>query len=70
MLSTMVIEVTNEKAMRLITDLEELNLIRVIKQENSNGTRLSEKYRGVFSKEDADSFLQHSNEMRKEWDNT
>jgi hypothetical protein len=32
--------------------------------------KLSDKYRGVFTKEDAQSFDDHSQQMRKEWDNT
>lgn len=31
--------------------------------------KLSEKYRGVFTKENALSFDEHSQQMRKEWDN-
>jgi len=29
---------------------------------------LSEMFRGVFSKEDAESFMRHTQTMRKEWD--
>jgi hypothetical protein len=32
--------------------------------------KLSEKYRNVFTKEDAKSFNEHTKQMRKEWDNT
>ena len=31
-------------------------------------TRLSDMFRGVFSKEDADSFNKHIKTMREEWD--
>jgi hypothetical protein len=31
--------------------------------------KLSDKYRGVFSKEDAKSFNDHNQKLRKEWDN-
>ena len=31
-------------------------------------TRLSDMFRGVFSKEDADSFNEHIKTMREEWD--
>jgi len=31
-------------------------------------TRLSDKFRGVFSKEDAESFNEHIKTMRSEWD--
>jgi len=29
--------------------------------------KLSEMFRGVFSKEDADSFIEHTKTMREEW---
>jgi len=32
-------------------------------------TKLSKKYKGVFTKEDAQSFKEHSQQMRNEWDN-
>jgi hypothetical protein len=54
---------------------QELELIIFKKQEGlvaekkPNLIKLSDKYKGVFSKEDAKSFNNHSQEMRKEWDN-
>jgi hypothetical protein len=68
--NTILIQVTNEKAMGLLHELEELELIKALKQNViSSKTKLSDKYRGVFSKEDAKSFDQHIQTMRKEWDN-
>lgn len=55
---------------------EELEVIVFKKQEGLvaekkvNPIKLSDKYRGVFSKEDAKSFNDHTKQMRKEWDNT
>lgn len=40
----------------------------VIEKETSQ-KKLSEKYRDVFTKEDAKSFNDHSQQMRKEWNN-
>ena len=69
--NTMLIQVTNQKAQRLIYELEELQLIKVIKKNFAPvKTKLSDKYKGVFSKEDANSFDEHTQAMRKEWDNT
>ncbi len=66
----MLIEVTNKKAVKLLHDMEELQLIKVL-QENLDlpPIKLSEKYRGVFSKEDDRSFSEHTQEMRNEWKN-
>ena len=50
--------------------MEDLDLIKVLKENIETATKLSDKYKGVFSKEDAKSFNDHSQQMRKEWDNT
>lgn len=69
--NTILIQVTNQKALRLLHELEELHLIKVLKENLAPvKTRLSDKYKGVFSKEDAKSFDEHTQAMRKEWDNT
>lgn len=69
--NTILIQLTDAKAIGLLHELEELNLIKVLKENVvPSKTRLSDKYRGVFSKEDAQSFDQHTQTMRKEWDNT
>jgi len=39
----------------------------VIEKKTSN-IKLSDKYRGVFSKEDASSFTNHSQDIRNEWE--
>jgi hypothetical protein len=67
---TMLIEITNEKAIGLLNELEELHLIKVLKIDTqSEKARLSDKYSGVFTKEDAESFNEHTRNMRDEWDN-
>jgi hypothetical protein len=35
----------------------------------SGTTKLSDKFRGVFSKEAGESFMKHTKNMREEWDN-
>ena len=35
----------------------------------SETTKLSDKFRGVFSKEAGKSFMEHTKNMREEWDN-
>ena len=64
----MLIRLTNKKALKLLYDMEELNLIEVLnKSSEPSKSKLSEKYKGVFSKEDAVSFNQHTQNMRNEW---
>ncbi len=70
MKNTVLIEITNQKAMGLLHELEELHLIKVLKENISpSKIKLSEKYKGVFSKEDALSFENHTKKLRKEWEN-
>jgi len=64
----MLIQLTNQKAIGLLHELEELQLIKVLKKNIAPAkTKLSDKYRGAFSNEDAESFNQHTQAMRKEW---
>ncbi len=67
---TMLIQLINKKAIKLLYDMEELHLIKVLKGNiATTSTKLSDKYKGVFSKEDAMNFNEHSQQIRKEWDN-
>jgi hypothetical protein len=68
--NTMLIEITNKKALGLLHELEELNLIKVIKDNFPNTkTKLSENYRGIISKEQGKDLNQHIDQMRAEWSN-
>ena len=68
--NTMLIQLTNEKAAGLLHELEELQLIKVIKQNiSADKTKLSEKYRGIISKEQGNNLKEHIKQMRNEWNN-
>ena len=65
-----VIQVNNKKALKLLHDMEEQDLITVVKESHSEAPKkLSEKYRNVFSKEDAKSLDNHIKKVRSEWSN-
>jgi hypothetical protein len=68
-METVVIQINNNKAYKLLEDLEELHIIKVLKKSIQPQPKLSERYRGVFSPEDAKSFNEHTHNSRKEWDN-
>ena len=69
-METVLVQINNNKAYKLLEDLEDLNLITLIKEKILPvSTKLSEKYKGVFLAEDADSFDSHTKAMRKEWNN-
>jgi hypothetical protein len=69
---TMLIQLTNKKAARLLHDMEDLELIKVL-QENivmkETKGKLSEKYNNVFSKEEGENLKTHIQQMRQEWNN-
>jgi hypothetical protein len=51
--NTMIIQLTNQKAAGLIRELEELHLIKVLKENiEPVKTKLSEKYKGFISKKE------------------
>jgi hypothetical protein len=69
--NTMLIQLTHVKAIGLLHELEELHLIKVLKENITRPkSKLSDKYRGVFTNEEALDFNKHTQTMRKEWDNT
>ena len=65
------VEIENQNGYHLLQELEKLNILRIIKENVvENKTKLSDKFKGVFTKEEAESFNKHTQTMRKEWDNT
>jgi hypothetical protein len=66
--NTMLIEVTNQKAVGLLHELEELHLIKVLKENIvADKSKLSEKYKGIISKEEEQKLNDHIKQMRSEW---
>jgi hypothetical protein len=69
-MQTIVVEIDNPKAFALLQELEELNILKIVKQNIlKSSPKLSQKYKGVFTKQDAKNFDEHTQSMRKEWDN-
>ena len=66
--NTMLIQVTNQKSVGLLHELEELHLIKVLKEDiNPVKPKLSEKYNGIISKEEGQQLNDHIKQMRSEW---
>jgi len=64
----MVIQLTNQKAAGLLHELEELHLIKVIKENNEPvKTKLSDKYKGFISNEEGQQLNDHIKQIRSEW---
>jgi hypothetical protein len=65
----MLIELRNKKAAKLLHELEELQLIKVLKTTSQPKEKLSEKYAGVLPGNIADDIQNHVSESRSEWNN-
>ncbi len=66
-MNTLLIEVTNQDAYPLLKELEKLHLIKVI-QKNTPVKRLSERFAGKLSSQDAEKLQEHIKHSRNEWD--
>lgn len=67
-MDTMLIQLTNQKAAGLLREMEELNLIKVLKEDNAVvKPKLSDKYKGILSKEEGQKLNEHIKRMRSEW---
>jgi hypothetical protein len=67
-MDTMLIQLTNQKAFKLLHELEELNLIKVLKQNFSSGGDLSDKYAGKLPSDVADELQKYVLKSREEWE--
>lgn len=64
-MDTMLIQLTNQKAAGLLHELEELQLIKVLEEHISTAKpKLSEKYKGILSKEEGNKLNEHIKQMR------
>lgn len=70
-METILIQITNKKAIGLLDKLEELHLIKVLKKNiiRPGKPKLSDKYKGIISKEEAEELNNHIRQMRNEWNN-
>jgi hypothetical protein len=66
-METVLVQIKNSKAYRLLEDLEELHIIKVLKKSSRPGSKLSEKYAGQLPAEVADELQIQASESRGEW---
>ncbi len=69
-MQTITVDILNSKAIRLLHDLELLQLIRVRKEEKQGTTsvNLVEKYKGAMQKQPLSDINEQLNELRNEWE--
>ena len=68
-MDTLLIQLTNQKALGLLHEMEELHLIKVLKENTAAKPKLSDKYNGIISKEEGQKLNEHIKQMRNEWNN-
>lgn len=64
-MDTLLIQITNDKALQLLKDLEDLRLIKVLKREAGSDVSLSEKYAGKLPSNVVDDLQQKLNKIRE-----
>ena len=74
-MDTLLIQLTNNKAYKLLQDLEDLSLIKVLKKEHKETTVATKsntsRFRGALklTTQQYNDFQQHVKDMRNEWNN-
>lgn len=66
-METVLVQINNSKAYRLLEDLEDLNIIKVLKKSTSSKQKLSEKYAGKLPVNIAEELQNYVSQSRKEW---
>jgi len=66
-METVLVQITNNKAYKLLEDLEDLDIIKVINKSINPPQKLSEKYAGKLPSDVADELQNQVSHSRKEW---
>ena len=68
MIQTVTIDIINNKALKLLQDLELLQLIRLRKEKTTPNSNWAERYKGAMSKQTLTDIDNQLNELRSEWE--
>ncbi len=68
-METVLVQINNSKAYRLLKDLEDLHIIKVLKKSIQPQQKLSEKYAGKLPADVADELQKYVTQSRNEWNN-
>ena len=68
-METVLVQINNDKAYRLLEDLEDLHILKVLKKSRQPQQKLSEKYAGKLPPEIADELQIYLTQSRNEWNN-
>jgi len=68
-METVLVQINNVKAYRLLEDLEDLQILKVLKKSILPQQKLSDKYAGKLPSEVADELQMYITQSREEWNN-
>jgi len=66
-METVLLQINDSKAYKLLQDLEELNILKVLERKVQPTQKLSEKYAGKLPVDVADELQNYITESRNEW---
>lgn len=66
-METVLIQINNERAYKLLQDLEDLKIIKLLEKSKKPSQKLSEKYAGKLPTEIANELQQYVTKSRDEW---
>jgi hypothetical protein len=69
-METVLVQINNSKAYKLLEDLEDMQLIKLIKKSEEPLQKLSEKYAGKLPSEIANELQNYVAQSRNEWNNS
>jgi hypothetical protein len=69
-METVLVQINNSKAYRLLENLEDLNIIKVLKKSIQSKEKLSEKYAGKLPSDLANELNDFVTQSRNEWKNS
>ena len=68
-METVLVQINNDKAYKLLENLEELHILKVLKKSKNQSLSLSDKYAGKLASKTADELQDYVNESREQWNN-
>ena len=68
-METVLVQINNNKAYKLLEDLKDLQIIKVLKKSIQPQQKLSEKYAGKLPAKIADELQDFVSQSRNEWNN-
>lgn len=66
-METVLVQINNSKAYKLLEDMEDLHIIKVLKKSIQPQQKLSEKYAGKLPSDIADELQDYVTKSRSEW---